>query len=125
MAVAATAVLGTSAGWLAYSFAALTDLPMAATLAAALFVALFDTRPGQGYTAGALLGFATLAKGFVPLVLFAPVFLIARRKRVAILIAAVAVAAPWYVLCSARNGSAFWDDFFWKQHIARFMSPAD
>ena len=32
-AVAATAILSTSAGWLAYSFAALTDLPMSATLA--------------------------------------------------------------------------------------------
>ena len=34
------------------------------------------------------------------------------------------VAAPWFILCWLRNGNAFWDDFFWKQHVARFLTPS-
>jgi 4-amino-4-deoxy-L-arabinose transferase-like glycosyltransferase len=147
-----TAILATSAGWLTYSFASLPDLPMSAALVAAMFIALFDTRPRMGshhfdsrpdsrrfhaapfnlaqlslaqpgYVAGALLGLAILAKGFVPLVLFAPVFLIARGKRWRMLVACVVVAAPWFLLCAARNGRVFWDEFFWKHHVARFLTP--
>ena len=40
LALTATAILATSAGWLAYSFAALTDLPMSAALGAAMLIAL-------------------------------------------------------------------------------------
>jgi 4-amino-4-deoxy-L-arabinose transferase-like glycosyltransferase len=40
------------------------------------------------------------------------------------LIACIAVAAPWYLLCFAINGRAFWDDIFWKQQVMRFFSPA-
>ena len=123
LATAATAILSTSAGWLAYSFAALTDLPMSAALGAAMLITLFDTRPKRGWWAGALLGLAILAKGFVPLVLFAPLFLIARGKRISIAAGAVIVAAPWYLLCYVRNGHVFWDDFFWKQQVARFFTP--
>ncbi len=64
-AIAATTILATSAGWLAYSFVAVTDLPMSAALAAAMLIAMLDTRREQGYVAGALLGLAVLAKGFV------------------------------------------------------------
>ena len=71
-----------------------------------------------------LLGLAVLAKGFVPLVLFAPVFLIARGKRLPIIAATILVAAPWYVLCYLRNGAAFWDELFWKHHVSRFLEPA-
>jgi len=126
LALAATSILATSAGWMAYSFAALTDLPMSAALGAALLITIFEKR--RPLLAGALLGFAILGKGFVPVVLFAPVFLIARGKRVITLLttlaAAAVVAAPWYILCWLRNGSAFWDDFFWKQHVARFLTPS-
>ena len=124
LATAATAILATSAGWFAYSFAALTDLPMSVALGAAMLITLFDTRPKRGWWAGAFLGFAILAKGFVPLVLFAPLFLIARGKRLAVIAGAIIVAAPWYGLCWIRNGHAFWDDFFWKQHVARFLTPS-
>ncbi len=124
LATAATAILGTSAGWMAYSFAALTDLPMSAFLGASMLVTLFDTKPNRGWIAGGLLGLSILSKGFVPLVLFAPLFLVARGKRVTTLAGAVMVAAPWYLLCWARNGNAFWDDFFWKQHVARFLTPS-
>jgi 4-amino-4-deoxy-L-arabinose transferase-like glycosyltransferase len=121
LALAATSILATSAGWMAYSFAALTDLPMSAALAAAILIAVFDDR--RALLAGAFLGLSILGKGFVPLVLLAPVLLIT-RKRLTMISAAVVVAAPWFVLCWLRNGPAFWDDFFWKQHIARFLTPS-
>jgi len=60
----------------------------------------------------------------VPVVLIAPVLLIAKGKRLVTLAAAAAVAAPWFILCFLRNGHAFWDDFFWKQHVARFLTPS-
>ena len=74
--------------------------------------------------AGVLLGLSILGKGFVPAVLIAPLFLIARGKRIVTLASAAMVAAPWFVLCWLRNGSVFWDDFFWKQHVARFLTPS-
>ncbi len=123
-ALTATAILATSAGWLAYGSVAVTDLPMSAALGAAMFLALFETRRNQGYAAGALLGLSILAKGFVPVVLFAPMFLIARGKRLTMLAGCILVAAPWYLLCLARNGPAFWHEFFWKQHVERFFTPA-
>jgi len=128
IAAMATGILGTSIGWLAYSSVALTDLPMSAALGAAMLVALFEPfrmeqRVNRGWVAGALLGLAVLAKGLVPLVLFAPIFLIVRRKRLAILAALLIVAGPWHLLCWMRNGHAFWDDYFWKQHVARFFTP--
>ena len=127
IAIAAVTILATSAGWLAYSFGALPDVPMSALLGAAMLVTLFENRKwsglaASGLIAGALLGLAVLAKAFVPLVLFAPVFLIARGKRLAILIGCVAVAAPWHVLCFLRNGKAFWDDYFWRQQFSRFFT---
>jgi len=122
MALGATAILATSAGWMAYSFAALTDLPMAAALGAAMLIMLFD--PRRAVLAGALLGLSILGKGFVPVVLIAPLFLIARGKRILTLASGAIIAAPWIILCWLRNGNAFWDDFFWKQHVARFLTPS-
>lgn len=125
IALYAAAILATSAGWLAYGFVAVTDLPMSATLGASLLFCLGD-RP-RPIAAGILLGLSTLAKGLVPLVLFLPViWLLWRRWRdLAILAGAcLVVAAPWYVLCTARNGTAFLTDFFWKQHFERFATDA-
>jgi 4-amino-4-deoxy-L-arabinose transferase-like glycosyltransferase len=122
MALAASAILATSAGWLAYSFAALTDLPMAAALGAAMLITLFDKQ--RAVFAGALLGVSILGKGFVPVVLFVPLLLVVPARRIATLTSAAIVAAPWFILCWVRNGSAFWDDFFWKQHVARFLTPS-
>ena len=129
VALMAVAILSTTAGWVAYSFAALTDLGMSITFSAAMLITLFDTRSfdeklNRGWIAGALLGLSILAKGFVPLVLFAPLLLIARGKRITILGGAILVAAPWHLLCLAQNGSAFWNDYFWRQHVARFFTPA-
>jgi 4-amino-4-deoxy-L-arabinose transferase-like glycosyltransferase len=124
IAVASTAILATSAGWVAYSYGALTDLPMSAALGAAMLIMAFDTRPRQGYLAGALLGIAILAKAFVPVVLFFPAWLIARRKRLRSIAAAVVVAAPWHLWCLARNGHAFWNEYFWKHQVGRFFEAS-
>ncbi len=124
IAFAATAILSTSAGWVAYSSVAVNDLPMTAFFSAAMLVALFQTRRESGYLAGALLGLSILAKAFVPVVLFVPVFLIARRTRWTMIAGCILVAAPWHLLAGARNGGAFWQDYLWKQQILRFFSPS-
>ncbi len=120
----ATAILSTSAGWLAYSFVTLPDVLMSAALGAAMCIALFDTRRKQGYAAGALLGLSILAKAFVPLVLFAPMFLVARGKRLTMIAGCVVVAAPWYLLCTLRFGALFWREILWKQHFDRFFTSS-
>jgi 4-amino-4-deoxy-L-arabinose transferase len=132
VALAATGILATSAGWVAYSFASVTDLPMSAALGAATLIGVFGPSaiPGRaretkvlGIWAGVFLGLSILAKGFVPLVLIAPVLLIARRMRLAMIAACAVVAAPWYILCALRNGPVFWNEFFWKHHVDRFLHP--
>jgi 4-amino-4-deoxy-L-arabinose transferase-like glycosyltransferase len=132
VALAATGILSTSAGWVAYSFVAVTDLPMSAALGAAMLIGIFGpsaipSRARQttmlGIWAGIFLGLAVLGKGFVPLVLIAPVLLVARRMRLAMTGVCAAIAAPWYILCELRNGPAFWNEFFWKHHVDRFLHP--
>jgi 4-amino-4-deoxy-L-arabinose transferase-like glycosyltransferase len=132
VALAATGILATSAGWVAYSFVSVTDLPMSAALGVATLIGVFGpsaipSRARQttalGIWAGVFLGLAVLAKGFVPLVLIAPVLLIARRMRLAMIATGAVVAAPWYVLCELRNGPVFWNEFFWKHHVDRFLHP--
>lgn len=137
LALYATAILGTCAGWASMSFAAVTDLPMSAALGGAMLIGLFGpsayrgARPGressqlwQGAAAGCLWGLAILAKGFVPVVLLAPVLLICRGKRAAMIAAALAVAGPWYAWMSVRHGAAFWEEFFWRHHVQRVYSGA-
>ncbi|MGP0072257.1 MAG: phospholipid carrier-dependent glycosyltransferase [Bryobacteraceae bacterium] len=141
----AATILATSAGWLAYSHIAITDLPMSAAFAAAMLMVLsVDSEPrasasGSGMLpapsrsrlsngvvfimAGGLLGIAVLAKGLVPLVLFIPAlwFLRHRIRDLALLfVAAAVIGAPWYVLVSLRNG-AFLQEFIWKHHFGRFL----
>jgi 4-amino-4-deoxy-L-arabinose transferase-like glycosyltransferase len=82
-----------------------------------------DTRLNIGWIAGGILGLAILGKGLVPAVLFAPLLLIARGRRIAVIVGAIVIAAPWHILCWIQNGAAFWDDYFWKQHVARFFTP--
>jgi 4-amino-4-deoxy-L-arabinose transferase-like glycosyltransferase len=103
-----------------------TDLPMSAAFSAAMLLWLrCGDRPGAGrILAGVLLGFAVLAKGLVPLALALPALWITRKHLWKSLIACVAVALPWYVLCTLRNGTAFLADFFWKHHFERFTSGA-
>lgn len=120
----ATAILATSAGWLAYSQVGVTDLPLAAAFSAAILLAL-DTGTLPAVLCGVMLGLAVLAKGLVPLVLAAP--LVWKRKwteMFLIALACIAIAAPWYVLCWIRNGNIFLQEFFWKHHFERFTSAA-
>jgi len=120
----ATVILGTSAGWLAFSHVAVTDLPMSAAIAGAMLAVM----SGRGRVlAGALLGVAVLAKGLVPLVLFLPAFWFWRKRLpdlLVLLAVTVAVAAPWYVLATLRNGVPFLEEFFWKHHFERFLTGA-
>jgi 4-amino-4-deoxy-L-arabinose transferase-like glycosyltransferase len=124
VALAAAVILATSVGWLAFSFAAVTDLPMSAAFWGAMLIAMFDTRRNQGYLAGALLGLAVLGKGLVPLVLFVPVLLIARGKRLTMLAGCILIAAPWYGLVVLRNGRVAMEELIWKHHFERFLSPS-
>jgi 4-amino-4-deoxy-L-arabinose transferase-like glycosyltransferase len=124
----AAAMLATCAGWLSYSRIGVTDLPMSATFSAAMLLCLAWVSSGERrglLVAGMFLGLAVLAKGLVPIVLALPLLWMG-RKRLKDLVAPVgvmlAVSAPWYVLCTLRNGTAFLEDFFWKHHFERYSS---
>jgi 4-amino-4-deoxy-L-arabinose transferase-like glycosyltransferase len=129
-ALFSTAILGTSAGWLAYSYVAVADLPMSVFFSLAMLFGMAWLRTGKKrllIAAAASLGCAVLAKGFAPLVLAIPFAWVARRKwremlKFPPILAFLAVAAPWYALCFANNGSAFWQKFFWEHHVGRFVS---
>ena len=126
-ALISAAILGTSAGWVAYSYVAVTDIPLSAMFCAAMLIALYRRGIAWSIAAGALLGLAVLAKGLVPLALFAPlVWPLRSRIRDLALIggACVAVALPWYALMTARFGAAFLVDFIWKHHFERFATDA-
>jgi 4-amino-4-deoxy-L-arabinose transferase-like glycosyltransferase len=124
-----TAVLATSAGWLAYSHVAVTDIALSATFAGAVLLCLPWVRSGgrRGLVMGGmLLGCAVLAKGLVPLALAAPIAWIAWRRWKDLLLfaaACLAVAAPWYVVCWIKNGDVFVQEFIVKHHFGRFTSP--
>ncbi len=148
----ATTILAMSAGWLAYSHVAVTDLPMSAAFSAAMLIVLrprdawgypINTQPDPRSTtaatpattapsvsagtiwAGVLLGLAILAKGLVPLALFLPAVWFMRkriRELFTILAAATVIAAPWYALVTFRNGMPFLQEFFGRHHFARFAS---
>jgi 4-amino-4-deoxy-L-arabinose transferase-like glycosyltransferase len=131
-ALFSTVILGTSAGWLTYSYAAVTDLPMSVFFSAAMLTGIAWLRTGARrllILAAALLGVAVLAKGFVPLVLAIPFAWVARRRMremlsVSPVLTFLVVAAPWYVLCWARNGPVFWQTIFWEHQVGRFTSGA-
>ena len=75
VATAAALMLGTSAGWAAYSVIAVTDLPLAAAFNAALLLGLLRLKGGgRGFAVGAgvAFGLALLAKGLVAGVLALP-----------------------------------------------------
>ncbi len=138
----ATAILATSAGWTAFSQAGIFDLPLAASLGAALFFLLpwAGNRDEAGARSGlpllgALLGVSALAKGLTGPALAAlavlPVCFRHGLKVVAkdlfhprVLGAFLVVAAPWYWLCTAENGWAFLADFFGTHHFSRFFSES-
>lgn len=120
----ASIILATCAGWLANGQIGTTDMPLAATFSTAMLLCL---RPGvrRAAVAGAFLGLAVLAKGLVPLVLAAPLLWKRRMRELLVIGAAcLAVATPWYVLCTMRNGDMFLQEFFVKHHFSRFTSDS-
>jgi 4-amino-4-deoxy-L-arabinose transferase-like glycosyltransferase len=122
-----TTILATSAGWLAFSHVAVTDLPMSAALGVAMLIGFRTATVRESVSAGALLGLAILAKGLVPLVLFLPaIWFLRHRLRELLMIfgAAALVALPWYAAVTWINGAAFLQEFFWKHHFERFMTGA-
>jgi 4-amino-4-deoxy-L-arabinose transferase-like glycosyltransferase len=125
-----TAILATSAGWVAFSHAAATDLPLAAAFAASMLLAMVWLRHQSRLalaSAGILLGLAILAKGLVPLVLSAPLFWFGRRRiQDLVLFVAIAIvtAAPWYAAVTLRHGAEFIDEFFWRHHFERFATES-
>ena len=73
---------------------------------------------------GLFLGLAMLAKGLVPAALALPALYFHRhhwRRILAIAALAAAVALPWFLLATARNGSQPWHDLILKHHFARFF----
>ena len=126
----AAALLATCAGWFAFSQVGVTDLPMSAAFATSLLLAirwLDSGSPRVLAASGVLLGIASLGKGLVPLVLALPLIWVARRRWRELLVcagAAIVVAAPWYLLCYARNGWPFIEEFFIEHHFGRATTDA-
>jgi 4-amino-4-deoxy-L-arabinose transferase-like glycosyltransferase len=131
---AAVVFLSTSIGWLAFSQAAVTDLPLAVTAALAMLLLLDlvpDRVPGIGRLCAVAfcLALAVLAKGLVPLVLALPAVWTFRQHWKRLLHPApwavfLLTAGPWYLLCWLRNGYTFLDVFFVQHQFGRFVSPA-
>lgn len=118
-------ILATSAGWLAYSHIAVTDLPMSAAFAAAMLLVVSDR--SSSLWVPFLLGVAILGKGLAPLALFIPALWYLRNElKTAVLavVGAILVALPWYWMVTYRNGTPFLEEFFWKQHFLRFATSS-
>lgn len=134
----AAMIFGTSIGAFAFARAASMDMPLTACLTMALvfFLVGFNetTERRRWYFYGfyAALGLGVLAKGPVALVLPAlslAGFLLLRGRRnqwkewyPSGLFITAAIAAPWYVLCTAVNGWEFIKVFFINQNIERFTT---
>jgi hypothetical protein len=127
-ALLAACILATSAGWIAYSNVAVTDVPLSICFAAAMLVSLAWIDEGKArdaLLAGALFGLAILAKALVPVALAAPLVWFARRRWrqwPLVVGAALAVALPWYIAITMREGWTFIDELFVKHHFSRFVN---
>jgi 4-amino-4-deoxy-L-arabinose transferase-like glycosyltransferase len=126
----ATAILATTAGWLAYSHVAVTDLPLSALFSAAILFSLTPKAGEPNRVAAALaLGLAVLAKGLPPLVLFLPILAMDyrswRRWFLAWPIVVFCLSAlPWYIACTVQNGWNFPYTFFIEHQFDRFRTNA-
>jgi 4-amino-4-deoxy-L-arabinose transferase-like glycosyltransferase len=125
----ATGLLATSALWIGYSHAAVTDIPLSITFAAAclLLMPAVEGRAVRVSAAAALLALSVLAKGLVPLVLILPFLWFSRRQlhrwlRPRPVLVFLAIALPWYVICQSRNPQ-FFNVFFVQHQLGRFTSP--
>ena len=123
-------ILATSAGWLAYSHVAVTDLPLAACFGSAVLLSLPWVETGDRKLlpyAAAALAFAALAKGMVPLALFCPVLLFRWRNARDWLVPALifcVIALPWYVAVSIQSHGEFLRVFFVEHTFGRFQNAA-
>ncbi|MGA2435293.1 MAG: glycosyltransferase family 39 protein [Bryobacteraceae bacterium] len=128
----ATAVLATSAGWLALGHVAVTDIPLAVTFSAAMLLSLPWLARGERRwlgSAAVLLGLAVLAKGLVPLVLALPLAFLGWRRwrdwlRPFPIVAFLLLAVPWYAAMTVIFGWSFLEEFVWQHHFERFASGA-
>lgn len=124
----ATLLLGTTAGWSAYSQIGVTDLPLAVTFSSALLLGALWLETGSRralLAAAACLGLAVLAKGLVPLVLALPLLWFARKRWRELAVPAglfLLIAAPWFCAMLVLHGRAFFDEFFVRHHLARFAT---
>ncbi len=132
-AAAATGILATTAGWLAYSDLCLTDVPVAICFALAALLCLPVLRPEpevqtwRWLAIGAALGCGVLAKGLVPIALAVPwLWFLRRYWRRWWLVAAglLVIALPWYSLVYARNGYPFIEEFIIRHHVQRLYSAS-
>ncbi|HSB15290.1 MAG TPA: glycosyltransferase family 39 protein [Bryobacteraceae bacterium] len=129
-ALFATVILGSSAGWLAYSQLAVTDVPLAVTFSAAMLLGYRALERGSRRmlaVAAGLLAAAVLAKGLVPLVLALPL-LWAWRGRLrrfldpAPVLVFLVIAVPWFAVLAWKTGFPFVEELFLRHHFARFSS---
>ncbi len=134
-ATVATALLATSAGWLAYSSVGSTDLPLSVffSLAVLLVLPLLRPEPDRKHLTatflgvGCCMGLAVLAKGLVPIALALPFAWFLRaywRKWWLALSACLLTALPWYSIMYSRNGYPFVEDLFVKHHWQRVYSAS-
>lgn len=131
-AIFATLILATSAGWMAYSLAAVTDLPLSVFFSAAMLLLLPWLRDGERRllpAAAFCLALAVLAKSLVPIVLALPVVWFGRRHlrdlaRPAVVATFLIVTLPWHILCEIRNGPVFFQTLFVQHQFGRFASDA-
>ncbi len=139
-AATATAILATSAGWVAYSDAGVFDAPVAVFTSAALLSLLPWVRSPDSLNArrcmpafGALLGLGVLSKGLVAPAIAAlalvPALYAQPRRALDLLglralVPFAAVCLPWYLVCYWRNGGVFVEEFIVRHHWDRFISPA-
>ena len=139
--LAAAVVVGTCLQQIILAHAAVTDMTLAATLVAALYgvrrwLAAGGSRPRVGWAllAGAMVGLATLAKGPVAMVLVALALgihlgLTRRLRRLlsadaaAAVLAALLVAAPWFLAMYLLHGQQFVQGFLVANNITRFLTP--
>ena len=137
-AMMACLLLASTPGWIGFGRAAAMDMLFSTTLGAALIFLAFWFWQEKGrhlYGFYLLLGVATLAKGPLAVGLIGMVALAyvatfrewQTLKRLLLspgLVMFAAVALPWYVLCYARNGYPFIQEFFIKHNWERLTSAA-
>jgi 4-amino-4-deoxy-L-arabinose transferase-like glycosyltransferase len=125
-----TLILGTCVAWLGFSQVSVTDLPLTATYASAMLLALPWIANGDQRRlplVAALLGVAVLAKYLVAMVLALPLALRYRSLRdllrPRVVLPFLVIPLPWYLLCYLRNGRQFLE-VAWLHQVGRVTSDA-